>query len=129
MSNPEWKPTIDGTGAYWVENGVGVFAPSEPFPSTNYTINAVAGSRQMTPEEKIVPAWVADGWSVRHGLSAHELIELDERVAKAMMNARLQAFEEAAKIAERHLPAGMYPEALAGAIAAAIRQHAKGEGK
>lgn len=55
--------------------------------------------------------------------------EVEEAMLEAMRSARLQAFEEAAKIAERHLPAGMYPEALAGAIAAAIRQHAKGDGK
>jgi hypothetical protein len=54
---------------------------------------------------------------------------MDRIVREAEAAARLQAFEEAAKIAERHLPAGMYPEALAGAIAAAIRQHAKGDGK
>ena len=60
--------------------------------------------------------------------TAETLREAADYIAKAAA-ARLQAFEEAAKIAERHLPAGMYPEALAGAIAAAIRQHAKGDGK
>lgn len=60
-------------------------------------------------------------------------------ISEAMREARSAAFEEAAKIAEGslgtmvqdaieqsgHLPLGMFKEALASAIASAIREHAK----
>ena len=74
----------------------------------------------MTPEERATQFW--KDLEVGMKAASHLLLDL-------IQDTRAAAFEEAAKIAERHLPAGMYPEALAGAIAAAIRQHAKGDGK
>ena len=93
----------------------------------------------MTPEERALEVCCKPGRGVLHASDMSPLPN-DRRmnlvyqvypseVAEAIAAARFQAFEEAAKMAERHLPAGMYPEALAGAIAAAIRQHAKGDGK
>ena len=85
----------------------------------------------------------ASVWFKGIGRPGHETVT--DAIETAMLSARAAAFEEAAKIAEgfplspqkmedalRWCRTGGFANAVAGsanAIAAAIRQHAKGEGK